>query len=66
MEQTDHEKLRAVLDGFGVEYEQHTVHNGNLIISLEEGGEKVEGYFGFRTDFEFAPDGRFLEVGAYE
>jgi hypothetical protein len=66
MDETEHARLKALLNDFGVEYEERTANNGILTIILEEGAAKVTGYVGFRAEFDFTEEGRFVEVGVYE
>ena len=72
---TDFEKVKALLDELGIGYtagecerytRDKTAWEDCLHITLEEGQEKVEGYCGFYTRFEFLPDGTFDLVGAWE
>lgn len=69
---TDLEKLKKLLDEFGVEYsedkkttEQHYKHDF-IAITCVAGKKKVEGYSGFITIFEFTLDGKFIQMGAWE
>ena len=62
---TDHDKLKSLLDEFGVGYEEKQYGEKKLIM-CEEGNEKVSGYFGFVTTFVFKNDGEFINMGAWE
>ena len=64
---TDMEKLTKLLLGFGVEFEVFTNASKELIVvSMGEGTRKVDGYPGYRTDFNFTAGGSFLDVGIWE
>ena len=72
---TDYEKTKAFLDDLGIEHEVNdrvmtkwvgAEKTERINITLYEGGEKVTGYSGFFTTFLFTPDGKFVEVGAWE
>ena len=69
MRMTDLEKLKALLDEFGVGYscQQGTrdFATGHSL-SCDQGNAKVDGYYGFCTEFEFCADGRFVRMGAFE
>ena len=69
-EQTDKQKLEALLTGFKVEYKakDHYDIAGDLSTSVtcSEGGEKVDGYCMFFTAFEFDKNGKFISMGAWE
>lgn len=58
---TDRDNLVALLETFEVEFEER-----GLSIVCKEGGQNVNGYFGFYTEFVFDRDGAFVEMGAYE
>ena len=58
---TDKEKLVQLFTEFGIEFED----NGNIIL-CEHGKDKVDGYPGFYTKFEFGNDGNFELIGAWE
>ena len=68
---TDREKLKALLDEWGVPYledqfsEQPSVTVGRSLRGLPESG-KVTGYRRFFTDFEFDDVGSFVRMGAWE
>jgi len=55
---TDKEKLLKLLSEFGVGFREE----GKSVI-CDEGMDKVEGYPGFFTEFEFDIDGKFLSMG---
>ena len=62
---TDYEKLKALFDEFGIGYDE--MSTGKLgYLRCKEGGEKIEGYVEFYTDFDFDKDGNFLTMGAWE
>ena len=60
---TDKEKLCNLLTEFGVGWRE--IKEG-----VKCGGyhkyEKITGYYGFYTLFEFDDDGKFLQMGAWE
>ena len=60
MTQTDLERFKELFDSVSVVYEQYNDRTGNIIL-LHYGG-----YPGFFTEFEFNPDGSFLNIGAGE
>lgn len=71
---TDLEKLKALLDEWGVPYSEEVdgerimVKHGNEMLgsaSLPQ-SDKVTGYHGFFTEYVFAGDGSFVRVGAWE
>jgi hypothetical protein len=66
---TDLEKLTSLLDEWEVPY--HRLQSGiavgdYLYPQKAESSPKVVGYPGFYTAFHFAPDGTFIEMGAWE
>lgn len=69
---TDLEKLKELLTGFGVEFEElkgkqlYRKPKGYVYIRCHEGNEKVSGYCMFFTNFEFDDQGNFVEMGAWE
>ncbi len=72
---TDLEKLKNLLDEFGIVYEEAPSENippnfrsekGTDIIISSEDGPKNLGHFGFYTDFAFDKDGKFVEMGSWE
>ena len=65
MTPTDLEKLKVLLDSWDVEYEEYK-RNGMRCIILIEGKNKVTGYAGFVTEFDFTDHGEFIEVGAWD
>ena len=70
----DLHRFLALMEDFGVEYNitlVSPVHyipfsTGGYIITMREGNRKVDGYFGFRTDFDFHSDGSFQIMGVWE
>lgn len=67
---TDKEKLIALLNEWGVPFSQHVVVDpdspGQIVGVGREGSDKVSGYSGFFTDFEFDLEGKFQCMGAWE
>lgn len=77
---TDLDKLKALLDEWGVPYLDRLPDDGSqgrgiIVGDLGYAGgggaeiapsEKVTGYGGFYTAFEFSEDGSFLRMGAWE
>lgn len=72
---TDFEKVKTLFDELGIGYRagknerltaDHKKYEDCLTIALEQGSEKVSGYAGFCTIFEFLLDGSFDVVGAWE
>lgn len=63
---SDLEKLKALLDDFGVGYKTKSTEDGGTCIECAEGHEKVSGYSGFFTNFYFDRDGKFVDMGAWE
>lgn len=61
---TDLEKLVNLLTEFGVGYEK----KDSQIICMQswDDSNKIEGYSGFYTVFNFDSAGKFLNMGAYE
>lgn len=62
---TDLERLRELLESFGVEFTENDTLCEKEIV-CEQGRAKVQGYIGFCTIFQFYPDGKFRDMGAYE
>ena len=65
----DKERLVALLRDFGVGFkEEETTSKGENIIQVvcEQGSDRVGGYRGFLTAFEFDRDGTFKTMGAWE
>ncbi len=62
---TDKEKLEELLTEFGVGFNQEPSKH-RFVISCEAGNNKIGGYCGFYTDFEFDLNGKFVSMGAYE
>jgi hypothetical protein len=62
---TEYEKLKKLLDEFGVGYEELEYDNKKTI-QTNQGQNKVTGYNGFYTEFIFTEEGKFIEMGAWE
>ena len=58
---TDKDDLIEIMERFGCE----PVIEVDMI-TLEVDSPDVRGYYGFRVNFEFADDGKFISVGIYE
>jgi hypothetical protein len=58
---SDKEKLISLFDEFGIGWSAEL----NDIV-CEQGNNKVEGYAGFFTYFQFDADGKFICMGAGE
>ena len=58
---TDKEKVSALLIELGVGFEVRAE-----TLTCESGMEKVDGYTGFMTIFEFDSRGKFQQLGAWE
>ena len=78
---TDRDALCSLLARFGIpstespikerEYDYNAGGDiehppGRTRITVEQGGDKVGGYFGFFATFDFEPDGRFVKMGVWE
>jgi hypothetical protein len=65
---TDKEKLAELLDSWGVPH--HENEPGHVTVgsapNVVEYSDKVTGYGGFFTDFEFSESGEFLKIGTWE
>lgn len=71
----DKQKLIKLLLDFGVPFKEQRCKNdrgwnegvefGNLLYGRDE-SDKVDGYSGFFTQFEFDENGKFICVGAWE
>jgi hypothetical protein len=61
----DIEKLKALLNEFGVEYSTEAVDDGVGIV-CRSGADKVDGYCSFFVEFQFEEDGRFKKIGIWE
>lgn len=60
-ENSDLQKLKALLNEFGVGFEE----SGQAIV-CEEGHNKVVGYLGFSAAFEFDESGNFKQISLGE
>lgn len=69
---TDFEGTKQFFDSLGILYSQE---NNTITFGKDTHGEeydgypscdKIDGYNGFYTSFEFDEDGKFLSVGAWE
>lgn len=65
MEKTDLERLKELLNDFGVEF-SYFEDETKILISCRQGDIKVGGYSSFFTEFDFDKNGKFIEMGAYE
>ncbi len=70
---TDKEKLKALLTEWDVPFVEEKNENviavGNPPFTSSTffvPSEKVTGYMGFFTAFEFTDDGKFIQMGAWE
>lgn len=64
---TDLDKLKALLDGFGVQYsEENAPSKKRTYIICMEGAEAIGGLKGFYTRFAFDDLGAFIIMGAWE
>lgn len=75
---SDLDKLKQLLDEFGVGYEElereeytprttEDVIHDVVMLNLEQGFEKVSGFYGFFVIFVFKKEtGDFIEVGVWE
>ncbi|MFY2658485.1 hypothetical protein ACOTC5_31270 [Achromobacter xylosoxidans] len=61
VEKTDLEKLTAVFTELGVGFEVRE----NMVV-CEKGMSSNVGYNGFSADFEFTPEGKFVQLGVWE
>lgn len=61
----DLDKLKALLNDFGVEFYEYS-HNHRIHVDCNEGAEKIGGYASFFTRFEFDENCNFIKMGAYE
>ena len=82
MNLSDYNKLKTLLDGFGVKYEDVTgvkiteYRCGGILCSngkrirvderINDYNGKVTGYSMFFTTFEFTTEGKFIQMGAWE
>lgn len=68
---TDFEKLTSLLAEFGVGYDvkENSAKgkvDGSKHVVCEKGNEKIGGYIGFITFFDFDCNGKFIRMGAWE
>lgn len=69
---TDIDRLKSLLDDWGVPHSTSNIGEVPAVLSVAVGGmgaagsEKVTGYVGFYTSFDFAADGSFVKMGAWE
>lgn len=61
----DTEKLKALLNEFGVEYSVELMDDGVGIV-CRSGNAKVDGYCSFFVEFQFKKDGDFSKIGIWE
>jgi hypothetical protein len=66
LEESDIEKLMKLFEDFGIGFKTGTTYKGYDLISCHQGDEKIDGYCGFLTTFEFDENGKFKEMGAWE
>ena len=62
----DIDKLKKLLDEFGVEHSESEAKNGDRCITVMEGDEKVTGYSYFFTEFNFDDSGKFENIALWE
>jgi len=58
---TDLKKLKALLQNFGIEFEEE-----NKLITCSTGARKIEGYSCFYVEFVFNKKEQFETMGIYE
>lgn len=68
---TDLEKLKALLTEFGVPFtvetcREHDEAETQVWVTSDSDHEKITGYMGFFTTYEFDLSGKFLRMGAWE
>lgn len=66
---TDKEKLTDLFNEFGIELRDHGYCGDieeNKLFLVEGHTEKIKGYSGFFTHFEFDDEGKFIECGIWE
>lgn len=73
MKETDIDKLKKLLDEFGVPYKVYKDSKksdggmfDDLVIEQNSISNKVDGYTGFYISFEFEKSGDFIRCGAWE
>lgn len=64
---TDIEKLKALLDDWGIIYQVTEIDDSLQAIVVEaRGGPKQHGYGDFFTEVRFSPGGGFHDLGIWE
>ena len=63
---TDYDKVKALFTELGIGFTEHDEKDNVKVICCEAGSDKVIGYSGFFTDFEFDEDGKFIQMGVWE
>ena len=63
---TDRERLLALLEDFGVQPDQNEIGETPDSVLLTAHVGNVTGYGGFVCEFQFTPEGEFLEVSVWE
>ena len=66
---SDLDGFKGLLDSFGVGYSDEEFYRTDIIrtvICCTQGDNKVGGFMGFFTRFDFDEDGKFLGMGAFE
>lgn len=63
---TDLDRVKFLLDYFGVVYTEEDYKQRHLLTIEAGAGPKNTGYAGFITSFEFDMENNFMEIGAWE
>ena len=67
---TDYKKLKRLFNEFGIIYEEYIGKDGYKNIICENNkldrSNKIDGYFYFKTCFNFDKDGKFVVMEIYE
>ncbi len=63
---TDLDKMKTLLTDFGVEFKEHQRGGAGSTLTLEVGMQRVRGYAGFVTEFNFNLNGTFNHVAVGE
>lgn len=63
---TDYEKTKQFLSGLGVTFDEKKDDDSMWIVCEEGVHDRVVGYSGFYTYFNFKLDGSFVDMGAGE